>query len=41
MYIHIDRHMSNLLTKIIPAWSRWLRLSGRFPIHMRIPPLEH
>ena len=30
----------NLPTKIIPAKIRFLKLSGKFPMDMRIPPLD-
>ena len=30
----------NLPTNIIPAKIRWLKLSGKFPMVMRIPPLN-
>ena len=30
----------SLPTKIIPAKIRWLKLSGKFPMNMRVPPLE-
>ena len=30
----------SLPTKIIPAKIRWLNISGKFPVDMRVPPLE-
>ena len=32
-------HTSNLPTKIIPTKICWLKISGEFPMDVRIPPL--
>ena len=34
------RGTPNLPTKIIPAMIAWVRISGKLPMDMRIPPLE-
>ena len=34
------RWQANLPTKITPTKIAWLKISGKFPMHMRIPPLH-
>ena len=39
-FLFTDTGTPNLLTKIIPPKICWLKLSGKFPTDMRIPPLK-
>ena len=36
----VNRSTPNLPTKIIPTKIRWVNIYGKFPMDMRIPPLE-